>query len=123
MDEVVVCDFVFTFDFYLTKKEPTSDNVEEELTEEEREQAEIERHFGPVDEKQQDVEQVYVISLVFLFLKIYQTNFRTGLSETYLLKQFFLLFISIFIMGFVLLHFSVLFRPNLPVSAPLEWIK
>jgi len=77
-------------------EEPTSDNVEEELTEEEREQAEIERHFGPVDEKQQDVEQV------------------TGLSETYLLKQFFLLFISIFIMGFVLLHFSVLFRPNLP---------
>lgn len=67
-----------------------------ELSEEELEQAEIERVFGPVDEKQQDVEQV------------------TGLSETYLLKQFFLLFISIFIMGFVLLHFSVLFRPNLP---------
>ena len=76
MDEVVVCDFVFTFDFYLTKKEPTSDNVEEELTEEEREQAEIERHFGPVDEKQQDVEQVYVFQLVFVNLEKLRNQFQ-----------------------------------------------
>jgi len=67
-----------------------------QLSEEEKEQAELEQLFGPVDEKQHDVEQV------------------TGLSETYLLKQFFLLFISIFIIGLILLHFSVLFRPNLP---------
>ena len=42
--------------------------------------------------------------------------FRTGLSESYLLKQFFILFILLFVIGFSLLHFSVLFRPNLPVS-------
>jgi len=67
-----------------------------ETFDEDFEAAEIERVFGPVDEKQQDVEQV------------------TGLSETYLLKQFFILFILLFVIGFSLLHFSVLFRPNLP---------
>jgi len=68
-----------------------------ETFDEDFEAAEIERVFGPVDEKQQDVEQV------------------TGLSESYLLKQFFILFILLFVIGFSLLHFSVLFRPNLPI--------
>lgn len=79
----------------VTEETPPTNN-REEMSEDEKSAAEIERVFGPVDEKQQDVEQV------------------TGLSESYLLRQFFLLFISLFIFGFMLLHFSVLFRPNLP---------
>ena len=36
-------------------------NTREEMSEDEKSAAEIERVFGPVDEKQQDVEQVWVI--------------------------------------------------------------
>lgn len=60
---------------------------------------EIERVFGPVDKKQEDVEQV------------------TGLSEVYILRQFFILFLLAFVLAFGLLHLSVLCRPTwLPYS-------
>lgn len=80
-------------------KPPVAEEVPDTRTPEEIEADEIERVFGPVDKKQEDVEQV------------------TGLSEVYMLWQFFTLFLLAFVLGFALLHLSVLFRPTwLPYS-------
>ena len=48
---------------------------------------------------------------------IHVSFFRTGLSEVYILRQFFVLFLLVFILAIGFLHLSVLFRPSwLPVS-------